>query len=563
MTLPLSVELTKLTKHGGPLTKQISLNADGSVLSDGSACVMVRGRAQRVRLGSMQELAELIETLTSFEAIALGTLRPDLADNVKVVTKEKIAELNGVARSDIIARTSANIVYAAGEPALVLLDYDRKGMPPHVAIQLKRRGDFWKALVSVLPELADAARVTRLSTSAGLYRSDTDKPLPESGGMHVFVVIEDGRDAERFLKTLHDRCWLAGLGWMMVSTSGALLERSIVDSMVFAPERLVFEGPPILAPPLEQDQKRRRPVAVSGEILKSAVACPPLTIVERVKLEKLKAEEKQRLAPEARKSRNVFIERQAADIVKRTGKSKDEAKRIVERWNEGVLHSDVVLPFDDPKLAGKTVGDVLADPGAFEDETLADPLEGVEYGRCKAKIFLCDDGTPWINSFAHGRTIYELKHDAASVRKALEAAAKNDVVATFVRLAVAADLDAIELEDLRQLAKKLCGTGLRVIDGALKAARQKQAAQEAQAARDRRAAQRRDPRLFIRAPFPDEPWLPEMEVLNDVIGKVTAATPPSRDIDDDAMRVRKLPVPNMHAFTPSEANVEPEETTND
>ena len=42
-----------------------------------------------------------------------------------------------------------------------------------------------------------------------------------------------------------------------------------------------------------------------------------------------------------------------------------------------------------------------------------------------------------------------------------------------------------------------------------------------------------------------------------------AARPPARDIDGDAMRVRKLPVPNMHAFTQSEANVEPEETTND
>ena len=44
-----------------------------------------------------------------------------------------------------------------------------------------------------------------------------------------------------------------------------------------------------------------------------------------------------------------------------------------------------------------------------------------------------------------------------------------------------------------------------------------------------------------------------MAVLNDVIGKVTAAMPPARDIDGDAMRVRKLPVPNMHAFTQSEA----------
>ena len=50
------------------------------------------------------------------------------------------------------------------------------------------------------------------------------------------------------------------------------------------------------------------------------------------------------------------------------------------------------------------------------------------------------------------------------------------------------------------------------------------------------------------APFPDEPWLPQMDVLNEVIGGVIAARPPARDIDGDAMQMRKLPVPNMHAF---------------
>ena len=79
-----------------------------------------------------------------------------------------------------------------------------------------------------------------------------------------------------------------------------------------------------------------------------------------------------------------------------------------------MLRPDIELPFDDPELAGCTVGDVLADPERFEGETLADPLEGVAYGRCVAKIMRRADGTPWIHSFAHGRTIYELKHDATS-----------------------------------------------------------------------------------------------------------------------------------------------------
>src|SRR5262249_49014076 len=124
---------------------------------------------------------------------------------------------------------------------------------------------------------------------------------------------------------------------------------------------------------------------------------------------------------------------------------------------EGVVRPDIVLPFDDPELAGCTVGDVLADPEGFEDETLADPLEGVSYGRCVAKIMRRADGTPWIHSFAHGRTTYALKHDSTSVRKAMEKAAKDDVVRTFTLLAASADLDEVELAELRPLAEKVSG----------------------------------------------------------------------------------------------------------
>ena len=131
----------------------------------------------------------------------------------------------------------------------------------------------------------------------------------------------------------------------------------------------------------------------------------------------------------------AFVEAQAKKLVARTGMSEKAARQVIVRQCEGVLRPDIVLPFDDPELAGCTVGDVLADPERFEGETLADPLEGVAYGRCVAKIMRRADGTPWIHSFAHGRTIYELKHDAAAVRKAMEKAAKDEVVATFALLA--------------------------------------------------------------------------------------------------------------------------------
>jgi hypothetical protein len=541
---PLSVELTKLTKVGGPLTKRISLAPDGTLKKDGSACVMARGTAERVQIAGVDALGALIEGLQASQAIALGALRAGLPDKVEVTAEKKL--INGVARPDIIARTGANIVYRG--PAFALLDFDSKGMPADVAAELKRRSGFWGALLTVLPTLDDVARVMRRSTSAGLLRSDTGEALPGSDGVHVYVVAKDGSDSERFLTTLHERCWLRGFGWMIVSASGTLLERSIVDRTVGGAERLVFEGGPILKSPLRQDKESRRPIAVDGVALDTVAVCPPLSIVERARLDELKVRERERLAPEMAKAREAFVEAQAKKLVARTGMSEKAATQVIVRQCEGVLRPDIVLPFDDPELAGCTVGDVLANPEFYEGETLADPLEGVAYGRCVAKIMRRADGTPWIHSFAHGRTSYELKHDATAVRKAMEKAVKDEVVATFALLAAGADIDAVELAELRQLAKKLSGIGLRAIDDALKSAKQQQAAQNAKAARARQAARRQDPRPQIRSPFPDEQWLPQMDVLNEVIGGVISAKPPSRDIDGDAMWVRKLPVPNMHAF---------------
>src|SRR5262249_14126250 len=448
---PMEIELTRLTKDGGPLTKQISLSPDGTLVKDSSACVMTHGTAERVKVIGVDALGALIEDLSPSQAIALGTLRPDLPDRVEVTTKKRL--VNGVARPDIIARTGSNIIYRG--PAFALLDYDSKGMPTTVAAELKRAGGFWDALLTVLPALKDTAHVTRHSTSAGLSRADTGEALPGSDGVHVYVAEKDGADGERFLRALHDRCWLAGFGWMMVSTSGALLERSIVDRMVGGPERLVFEGGPVLVPPLQQDKESRRPIAVDGVALDTMAVCPPLSIVERARLDELKARERARLAPEMAKAREAFVEAQAKRLVARTSMSEKAARQVIVRQCEGVLRPDVVLPFDDPELAGCTVGDVLADPEGFEDETLADPLEGVSYGRCVAKIMRRADGTPWIHSFAHGRTTYALKHDATSVRKAMEKAAKDDVVRTFTLLAASADLDEVELAELRPLAKKL------------------------------------------------------------------------------------------------------------
>lgn len=69
------IEITGFVKIGGPLTKRISLSPDGGLRSDGSACVMSRGVARRLRFKTLSKFADFISSLDSTRAIALGAMR--------------------------------------------------------------------------------------------------------------------------------------------------------------------------------------------------------------------------------------------------------------------------------------------------------------------------------------------------------------------------------------------------------------------------------------------------------------------------------------------------------
>jgi hypothetical protein len=547
-----SIELALIEKTGGPLTKRIALDDHGCVKSDGSACVMVRGVASRLKLRDLGDFAAAIERLESKHAITLGGLRPDLPDNVVVLVKSK---LNGA--DNVVARTAANFRYRPGEPALVLLDYDVKGMPAEVAERLRAVGGLEGAVTAILPQMPYVARLSRASTGAGLFRDDTGEKLPASNGLHLYLQVRDGSDAERFLRTLHTRLWLAGYGWLMVGAGGQLLERSIVDRVVGSPERLVFEGPPILVPPVAQDALARRPVAVDGDMLDTISACPPLSILEQAAYRDARAKLASVLASEVAKARSSFVAEQVERIVKSQGITRARAARTAERQCAGVLLPNFEPAFDDPDLAGVTVADILADPDRFVGETLADPLEGIDYGRGKAMVMRRADGTLWINSFAHGRTTYELKYDPHAVEAVLQSASPDNIADLYVRLIVASDLTQAEIERLRDMVHQRSGIGKRALDAMLKAARSAAAEQAAAQKRERKLADRQDPRPLVPAPAQDAEWMPVMQLLNDVHASATAAEPPMRDRNDDLAQIKTSCPLSLHMLTGSESNSSP------
>jgi len=246
-------QITLITKRDAPalMSKRICLDEQGKLQSDASECRMVHGTAARAPAATANDLAQIIASCGSDQAIALGALKNELADQVEVTVPKRLERHPGA-----ITRSRKFIDYRRGFPAWALIDFDTKGMPDEVCARIKAAGGMWNALLTVAPELANAARVSRASTTAGLFRSDTGEPIPGSNGMHHYPLLRDGGDVERFLKDLHDRCWLHGFGWHMIGKAGQLLERSLIDRMVGYGEQIAAQRDIKLSVRAEADRKQ-------------------------------------------------------------------------------------------------------------------------------------------------------------------------------------------------------------------------------------------------------------------------------------------------------------------
>jgi hypothetical protein len=144
--------------------------------------------AVRAFAGTACDLSRLIQSCGSDQAIALGALKEDLSTPVDVTTKGRLDQYRGA-----ITRSRSFIDYRLEVPAWALIDFDTKGMPKEVSDRIDAAGGMWNALLTVAPELANAARVSRASTSAGLFHNDTGEPIAGSNGMHHYVLVRDAR----------------------------------------------------------------------------------------------------------------------------------------------------------------------------------------------------------------------------------------------------------------------------------------------------------------------------------------------------------------------------------
>jgi hypothetical protein len=516
------IEITIVKSDKSALSKKIKLE-DGEIRSDGSQCRMAKGSARRATIGQdLRLLREIISGLQKNEALVLGRLNSDLDDKVPLATKRAIT--SGRASTGAVARTRENIDYRNGKPGLMLFDFDIKGMPAATKEKVAEAGGLFEAMMIAVPSFVEIGRLSRASTSAGLSSRETGKSFAGSGGEHHYVIIDDAGQIERCLINIHDRLWLAGLGWYTVGRAGQLLERSLIDKSVWAPERLVFEAAPDLAPPLVQDADAREPKVHEGDIFQ----CSSLQDFDhsaRSNLEHLKSEARAGMQERARKVRERYQHGQAQYLSALGDHPIEFYRRMTMLQCSGILTSEINLDFDDPELGICTVSKVLADPNNFFGETLADPLEGPNYGRCKAMVLRGKDGWPFIHSFAHGKTLYDLRHDKGSLTDIIAASPVDRLIERYATAHIFAEITPDEEDGLVRLVKEKTGIAIPAIKKRLKADRETLRQDRS----DGEATNRLDGRIPLKAPNPDGELTPILKKIDEILVQNGSAAPPMRD----------------------------------
>ena len=370
---------TIVSSSTGPVNKTFFLK-DGKIESRANANIYL-GFAETVRVDTPEDLRQTIKRLGPHQAIALGRLEHPYA-KVPLTTKAKL-------RSGAISRSKDHFEHSDG-PGYVLADIDTKDLPSTTLEKMAGR-TILEVLYEVMPELLETARLVRASSSAGITHPDgTERPAT---GYHIYLQLQDQSDSKALLQLMHDRLWEAAYGYILVDKGGRLHERSLIDTTVYGPERLIFEAAPQTQHPLTRrliaDQ------AFPGQPLKS------ITQGNCELIDSLKREAREAAQPNAQKAKRAHITRSTERLMKENGLSKIQAAKVVRQRLEGRELAET----DSLEISkGRFVRVCEFLETAAGSVGMPCPMEGSEYGTSTAYYYPPDEYRPYprIISFAHG-----------------------------------------------------------------------------------------------------------------------------------------------------------------
>jgi hypothetical protein len=363
---------TLVQSNHRPLCKEI--HEDGS---SSAQAKLSRGTFKK-QYSSLQTFAKTLSSLSLHEAIILGVSEKD----------EGIIATKTEAKDGVIARTKEYFHWP--KPFLLMFDYDPL---EELGITIDSPKEYATYLAKLDPVFADVELLAVPSSSAYIINTITKKPL-KPNGFHCYVVSEDATRIAPYLQSLKYKSWEMGLATYVCSVAGAKLERFIVDTAVFSPERLIYEAKPIVHAPWNKEFIE--PYYQQGSI-------HPLIPVSYEPSTEHQKRAKEAISPQAKKETDAYFRTNIAPKY-----PDEEAKNLHKRFQEAIethtLMEDfsLLLETDEEIL----VSELLKNPQAYDGHYCADPYEKDE-GNTRAMIQTAY--LPYqIHSFLHGGIEYKL-----------------------------------------------------------------------------------------------------------------------------------------------------------
>lgn len=226
------------------LSKAFWLDEQGALQKEQGG-KMYAGSAE-VRRVDITDFPALLQSLTPAQALIFGQPLEKYGDAVELTTSNRFEQ--GKCKRGAIPRTTDYFEWSSG-PATLLLDYDpADGQAPLT------RDELQSALEQAVPALATVPIIMADSASSHIY-SKGGECLKGAGGIHAFIPVRHGTEIPAIGARLVSLLRLHGHIYDTRNKSHARLQRTLIDAVVWQPNRLSFDAGAACGDGLEQ----RRP----------------------------------------------------------------------------------------------------------------------------------------------------------------------------------------------------------------------------------------------------------------------------------------------------------------
>jgi hypothetical protein len=364
------------TADGSPLGKAHSIDAAGKLVSRGARRFVEGCIIEETTITTLADLLAQAKSFGGFAHRLSGTFPPG--------THGKTLRAKGAAPG----ATKEFLEHRPG-PGVLPIDVDKSNWTTHDQVVAGLRG--------AVPWLGGAELLVLDSSGSCIAVDGKEERGP--GGFHVYAIAEDATQIPALLEDGHRRCYLAGLGSLMLTEAATLLPRSPFDLALRVPTQPDFMVPHLGS---ERLSRTREPSIYEGGRIPAGAALLPVGEVARY--ETVLAGDRAAREPERqakREARAVEVGTQAHR--KHGGDLAAHIATAREAFDKQYLPLGFPVPLGNGET--RTVAELLAAPSlAGKGWSLPDPLDP-DYGPRKAQLFPADRV---IHSLAHGGRRYIL-----------------------------------------------------------------------------------------------------------------------------------------------------------